>query len=979
MGRTKGIVSVIVVLLAATLWSQTPAGGLRGIVTGGGVAVPGANVTASLGQTVEHTVTDSNGRYSLRKLARGKWTVNVAMPGFRTAIQVVRVAGVSAVLDVTLTIAPAPAAASAATQGDKTAAHSASAASSASETAENVAADPVIAVNGSMQNAAASQEALPAAFGNYRPGGGGLYTGGVGLNFNSSALDAQPFSLTGHRLNPPSYDNITGSLDFGGPLIIPHLFNFGNAPTVTIHFERQSDRTVKTVGALVPTAAERSGDLSGIGTPVIDPATGKPFTGNQVPVSAVARALLELYPLPNQPAGTTGYNYQSALAGQQRQTRLQLRVNKYAGKNQFWGTLSEANGHVADDSLFGFHDTLAMLALKGKFSWQHRFSPYLFLAWTVNYSRQRAQVTPNFAGKTNISAAAGIQGNDQTPANWGPPTLQFATGIATLRDGEAQRNRDQTLGLSGAGIWNPAVDHNLHFGVDVHWLQFNDLQQANGRGAFQFTGAATGNAWADFLLGTPDGVTLANGNADKYLRERTYDAFVSDDWRVNAGLTANLGVRWEYEAPATEMYNRLANIDVTPDFGSAATVTANAPVGPLTGARHPHSLLQPFRGAIEPRLAVSWQPLADRSLLLQGGYGWYQNTSVYPALALRLAQQAPFATSLNLQNSAATPLTMGTAFLTPAGVTPDVFGVAPNFRPGMVQSWSASAQEDLPANLVLTLSYLGTRGTHQEQEILPNTIPPGGENPCPACPVGFVYLTAQGESVENSGTLQLQRHFSGGLAALGRVTWAHAMDDAGLGGRGQSVAVVAQNWLNPAAEWGRSSFDQRLTTSMTVQYSTGASRLALLRDWEGTALRGWTLTGQLTAGSGLPLTPTTSLLVPDTANAVLRPSLTGVPVTRPVPGRHLDPAAYQLPAPGEWGNAGRNSISGPAQFNVDAGMQRRFQMTPRITAILRVEATNVLNHVSFPSWNTLVGGAQFGLPQSTNSMRKVKTTLRFTF
>jgi hypothetical protein len=844
------------------------------------------------------------------------------------------------------------------------------AASSALKPPPNPTQTPLV-VNGSMRNAASSVDALPPAFGNHRPSRRGMYNGGVGLIFGTSALDARPFSLTGANLNAPSYGNLTGTVSFGGPLIIPHLLGINHAPMVTVNFERGGNRTLTTVGALVPTAAEREGNLSGAKTPITNPATGTPLPGNQVPVSAAAQALLALYPLPNQPAGGAGYNYQAALAGRQTQTSLQLRVNDRIGRNEFSGQFNDQDTHAVNTSLFGFRDARATLGLNTELAWRRQFTTYFSSTWTVNFSRQRIALRPNFAGQTNISGAAGIQGNDQTPANWGPPALRFASGIAALSDAEAQRNRNQTLGLSWGATWIRG-DHNLSFGADAHWLEFNDLQQADGRGTFQFTGAATGNDWADFLLGIPDGATLANGNADKYLRERTYDAFVSDDWRLDDGLTADLGVRWESEAPATERYGRLANITVSPDFSSASTVTA---------ITHSGSLLRASRGAIEPRLGIAWRPFAAASLLVRAGYGLYQNTSVYPDLALRLAEQAPFATSLNLQNGAATPLTMATAFLTPAGTTPDVFGVAPHFRPGVAQSWSASLQQDLPHAMVLTLSYLGTRGSHAEQEILPNTVPPGGSNPCPACPAGFAYLSATGHSLANSGTLQLQRRFSGGLAALGKLTWARAMDDAGLGGRGQSAPVIAQDWRHPDAEWGRSSFDQRVAASLTVQYSTGANRLggALLRGWQATAVRGWTISAELTSGSGLPLTPMTPLLVPGTADAVVRPSLTGVAVTTPAPGRYLNPAAYALPAPGTWGDAGRNSITGPGQFNLDASLQRSFQMTSGLTALLRVDATNVLNHVTFPSWNTLAGSAQFGLPETANPMRSLKTTLRFSF
>jgi hypothetical protein len=93
----------------------------------------------------------------------------------------------------------------------------------------------------------------------------------------------------------------------------------------------------------------------------------------------------------------------------------------------------------------------------------------------------------------------------------------------------------------------------------------------------------------------------------------------------------------------------------------------------------------------------------------------------------------------------------------------------------------------------------------------------------------------------------------------------------------------------------------------------------------------------------------------------------------------LNPAAYRAPAPGQWGNAGRNSIIGPAQFGLDASLGRTFRLGDRWNADFRLDATNVLNHVSFPSWNTIVTNTQFGSPDRANAMRRVQANFRLRF
>ena len=78
------------------------------------------------------------------------------------------------------------------------------------------------------------------------------------------------------------------------------------------------------------------------------------------------------------------------------------------------------------------------------------------------------------------------------------------------------------------------------------------LSQQDPRGTFTFTGAATGSDFADFLLGMPRRASIAFGNADKYFRGYSYDAYITDDWRIGPSFTLTAGVRWEYEAPLTE-------------------------------------------------------------------------------------------------------------------------------------------------------------------------------------------------------------------------------------------------------------------------------------------------------------------------------------------------------------------------------------------------------------------------------------------
>ena len=118
----------------------------------------------------------------------------------------------------------------------------------------------------------------------------------------------------------------------------------------------------------------------------------------------------------------------------------------------------------------------------------------------------------------------------------GPPDLNFSNGISGLTDGISAFNRNRTDALSIEATWTHRR-HTVTFGGDSRRQEFNQLQQSNPRGAFTFTGAASGNALADLLLGVPDASKVAFGNADKYFRQSVSDLFVTDDWRIKPELT----------------------------------------------------------------------------------------------------------------------------------------------------------------------------------------------------------------------------------------------------------------------------------------------------------------------------------------------------------------------------------------------------------------------------------------------------------
>ena len=146
-------------------------------------------------------------------------------------------------------------------------------------------ANDALLVNGSVSNGVERR-----AIGNFRKGPGSGYRGDVSSILDNSALNARNFSLTGQDTPRSPYNHVRFGFSFGGPLAIPHLFRTNNG-NFFIGYQGTRNRNASTQTGLVPTAAERGGDLSQtlnqLGQPVvaIDPSTGAPFPGNIIPVN----------------------------------------------------------------------------------------------------------------------------------------------------------------------------------------------------------------------------------------------------------------------------------------------------------------------------------------------------------------------------------------------------------------------------------------------------------------------------------------------------------------------------------------------------------------------------------------------------------------------------------------------------------------------------------------------------------------------
>jgi len=938
---------------ALVVWASLAAGAdYRGEVRFGGHPLPGAMVTLANSATKLTVSTDAAGRFEFKGVEGGPWTVTVEMQCFATASHEASDQLILLNLDLLPEAVPCSEPIARAT------APAVAEPPAPVETRDRPLAGYLI--NGSVDNAADSDMAQPAAFGNFRRGTATYYASLL-ATLDSSALDAAPYSLVGASARPPSHMLASAMATLSGPLIWRRRAEPGQVPYFILSYERSRNRIASVANGRVPTVAERAGDFSSAGIQATDPLSGAPFPGGAIPgsrISTQAAALLSLYPRASA-SSMAGYNLETPVIRGWHRDAWKALAMKSVGRGSLTGEFSTESVRADESTLFGFLDRKQSGATKASLAWV----PGRPEAWqgrfAATFERQYERSLPFFADVRDIAGEAGIAGSSQRAADWGPPTLSFSSGVSSLSDVMASRLQTQNVGASAAesGSFGP---WQVRAGLSFTRRQRNQLGLINPRGSFGFTGAATGVDVADFLLGLPNTVSLATGPADRYLRANEWAAYGVAEWRAAANLTVNAGARWEYPTPYTERYHRLANLTVAPGFASARVTTATA-----SG----DALVRPFRAMVEPRVSLTWLPVIGSSLVVRAGYGIYADTGSYEYIASSLAAQPPFGRNFAIRSTSGAALTMATA-LTASGDTLGTFGVDGSFRPGYAQNWQFSVERDLVWGLVAKVGYLGIKGTHARQAIYPNTYPAGGAVSCPSCPSGFEYILSGGNSSRHAGQFEVRRRLRGGWSVKSQTTWAKSIDNTALGG-GAQTALVAQNWADLAAERGLSSFDQRLTERLTADYT-----LRFSSGWRHRLLDEWRLASDLTIGTGLPLTP----IYPQAIGGAgfignLRPDYTGTSLRNAPEGLHVNPTAFTAPVAGQWGNAGRNIITGPGQFALNAGLWRTLRLGGRASADLRLDVTNLLNHPTFTRWDTTLDSVLFGRPVAANAMRSAKLSL----
>jgi hypothetical protein len=495
-------------------------------------------------------------------------------------------------------------------------------------------------------------------------------------------------------------------------------------------------------------------------------------------------------------------------------------------------------------------------------------------------------------------------------------------------------------GNTFSGVDNLTWIHGLHTlkaGVQVRHIQLN--QESGEHGTVTFT------TIEQLAANQVKKASLTGALPVNHLRKTDTSGYVQDEWKWKPNLTLNLGLRYTVFQIFTEA-DGLANPF---DFNTCGA-QGFCGVGASFGDQN--------YGDIDPRVAFIWTPRKNGHTVIRGGFGTYHEDGQLDDQNLPAKNEIP---SYSVTASSSSKLTypVDSFFTGPGTLSPNA--EQRDRKDTYVEQWSLSAEREIPANFLATVSYLGSHGVHLLETNVVNLIDPStGIAQYPAFAPAIGWRGSIGMSSYNGLTVALRRPFSNGLLVTANYAYTHEIDN-GSNGSGDGDEISPQNPLCLACDRASGAWDARHVVNGNAVYELpfGLGKPMLNeRGVAGTIAGNWELTTTALARTGFPvnvLMPS-SYTAPDGATGTQRPDLIpGVSLTPPggkTVAQWINPAAFTNPA-GEFGSAPRNLLRGPGTWQVDLGATKKFPIWERWQLQFRAEFYNVFNH------------PQLGQPRST--------------
>jgi hypothetical protein len=793
----------------------------------------------------------------------------------------------------------------------------------------------------------------------------------------NDALDARQF----FDASIPAYRQNQFGATLGGPLQKDHTFFFFNYEG----FRKSQGNTL--IGTL-PTAKLLSGDFSGLPA-VKDPQTGIPYPGNIIPASSFSALTKRILPLLPQPNVGGANNFVSAPATTLNWDQATVRVDHvFSAKDEIFGRYSfyTSLDSFAPALIPASGTTTKNAPQNAAVEWTHTFSPGLLNEARFGFDRFVQTVVQVGAFGQDILQ---FQNAANIPLNFGLPTISIA-GFSGFGNGPTV----PTVVGSNVYQYDDTVSwvhggHTVKFGGGFRNLQLAHIPGLFTRGVFSFTGAATGNAVADFLTGHPF-VSIGGGSIPSaYMSFHHFNWFAQDDWKVLPSLTLSFGVRYERIGVVTDRYRgRLEVFDEK--TGQEVTGSQQVQLG----------LINPDNNDFGPRFGFAWQPFHGHDTVIRGGYGVYYDVRAINERNFSLGAELQWNQIVDTAVAAGKPPSVSWDNLWPqkGGVGVGTLTDDPYARTPYVQQYSLGMERALPGDMLLEVGYVGSAGRKLNMRIdinqatlptsLGDPIPP--RRPYPA--FGSVLMSKDvGNSSYNSLQTRLEKRFSHNLSFLAAYTYSRSLDDSSStndlatpnGGSPQNVRDIR-------AEYGVSSFNQpqRFTFSSVylLPFGSGQHLLRGVPKSVNKIVQGWQFNTIVTFASGQPFTIQTpgqdreqiGTFTGGTqrANCIAPGDL---PAGQRSPSRWFNTSAFQLAPLGTFGNCGRNTVTAPGTNNWDVSFFKKTPITERAAVEVRAEFFNIWNHPQFgiPVYDPSTPA--FGSINSVRAARQIQFAMKLLF
>jgi hypothetical protein len=826
------------------------------------------------------------------------------------------------------------------------------------------------------------------------------------------------------------YNNFGETL--GGPIFIPKVYNGKNKTFFFVSQEFRRYITYATGTATLPT----SGEIAGVfPNPVCVQFSGSTctLTSNTISnINPVAKEYIKdiFSKLPLNANTTTvnslfrnRYNFEQELYKLDHIFNEKLKVSARFLRDQIPTT--EPQGLFTGSPVPGVPVTSTN---SPGHSWVVRATSAITPTWLneAGYNYSFGAILSDPTGLINSNQSTDIKTNLPFPVTLSQvPSLALAggtsiTGYGPYRDYNRNYNVfDNVTKVLG--------NHTLRFGATYNYYQKTENAAGANAGTFTFTPASTPagatqfqQSFANFLLGNVATFTQASQDVTPDIRSQQWEAFAQDDWRVLPNLTVNFGVRYSLFLQPIDKKGELNTFDPAlfnpanvPALNSSGLfVSQNAQTylnGLITGGQN-----SPFGGNISPtqktnfapRFGFAWDPYKNGKTSLRGGYGIFYDATLYGTFEQNIFQNPPYVNSVSIANVTLDNPAAGSASISN---TPKVLrGTTVNYATPYLQQWSFGIDRQITRTTLVSVAYVGTKGTHLIGIVDLNTVQPGL-----AYSSGLIPATTSITSA-NTPLLNLIRPYKG-YNAIGMIEpWFNSnYNSLQITGKKQfssnTTVNFAYTWSKTLtdAQTDRSSSPQNIYNFHDGEYGPGAyDRTQVFNlnfvydlpffqkrhDLAGMALGGWEVSAIASYYTGLPYTVTTSGTDPDGLGIIgsspssLRPNLTCDPTAGALRTRlsWFNTACFpNVPAGVHMvGDAGRGVLRGPGYegWSMSASKNVRFGADNRYRFQLRGEASNVFNHTNPSTFGSLANTSTlFGTITGYRDPRIIQLGAKFYF